>query len=188
MLQFTKMARKIIHACVLGCMLRSHARNENEIQTSRRCGSAGKIEKLSFLIPVNPKHAWKSWNLAWCHDMTPTCYGNFLAELGKLWCKFLANWSFPQEGSWFRDGTWHLRVRNDIRTLPSPALIFLHSQIRPNRSIMLNLELFRVRLAFLYINWVSPHLRCIIQIWTTSTCSSAPKLVEKSHVCLLVNL
>ena len=25
---------------------------------------------------------------------------------------------------------------------------------------------------------------CIIQILNTSTCSSAPKLVEKSHVCL----
>ncbi len=52
----------------------------------------------------------------------------------------------------------------------------------------LNLELFRVRLAFLCINWVSGHLMCIIQIWTTSTCSSAPKFVEKSHVCLWVNL
>ena len=29
-------------------------------------------------------------------------------------------------------------MRNDIRTLPSPALIFLHRQIRPNRSIVLN--------------------------------------------------
>ena len=29
----------------------------NEIQTSGRRGSAGKIEKLGFLIPVIPKHA-----------------------------------------------------------------------------------------------------------------------------------
>jgi hypothetical protein len=28
---------------------------------------------------------------------------------------------------------------------------------------------------------------CIIQILNTSTCSSAPKLVEKSHVCPRVN-
>ena len=27
------------------------------------------------------------------------------------------------------------------------------------------------------------HFMCIIQILTTSTCSNAPKLVEKSHVC-----
>ena len=62
----------------------------------------------------------------------------FLAELGQALVKLLANRSFPQEGSWFREGTCHHRVRNDIRTVPSPALIFLHMQIRPNRSIMLN--------------------------------------------------
>ena len=37
--------------------IHSHARNGNEIQTSGRRGSAEKIEKLGFLIPVNPKHA-----------------------------------------------------------------------------------------------------------------------------------
>ena len=65
----------------------------------------------------------------------------FLAELGQAWCNLLANRSFPQEGSWFREGTCHLRVRNDIRTLPSPALMFLHSQIKPNRSTVLNFEI-----------------------------------------------
>ena len=29
-------------------------------------------------------------------------------------------------------------MRNEIRIVPSPALIFLHRQIRPNRSIVLN--------------------------------------------------
>ena len=36
---------------------RSHAKKENKIQTSGHRGSAGKIEKLDFLIPVIPKHA-----------------------------------------------------------------------------------------------------------------------------------
>ena len=40
---------------------------------------------------------------------------------------------------------------------------------------------------YLHINWVFGHLMCIIQIWTTSTCSRAPKLVEKSHLCPRVN-
>ena len=71
------------HMCVLGWISRSHARNGNEIQTSGRRGSAGKIEKVGFLIPVNPKHSWKSWNLAWCHDMTPTCCGNFSVRFAK---------------------------------------------------------------------------------------------------------
>ena len=127
------------HMCVLRWIFGSHARHGSEIQTSGRRGSAGKIEKLKFLIPVIPKHAWKSWNLAWCHDMAPTCCGNFFwPNWDKLWCKLLANRSFPQEGSWFREGTCHLRVRNEIRTLHSHVLIFLDWQIRPNRSIVLN--------------------------------------------------
>ena len=64
------------HMCVLGRISRSHARNGNEIQTSGRRGSAGKIEKLGFLIPAIPKHSWKSWKLTWCHVMAPTCCGN----------------------------------------------------------------------------------------------------------------
>ena len=71
------------HMCVLGWISRSHARDWSEIQTSGRHGSAGKIENFGFLIPVNPKHAWKSWNLAWCHDMAPTCCGNFSVRFAK---------------------------------------------------------------------------------------------------------
>jgi hypothetical protein len=43
------------HICVLGCMLRSHARNGNEFQTPRHCGSAANVEILGFEILVNPK-------------------------------------------------------------------------------------------------------------------------------------
>ena len=71
------------HMCVLGWISRSYARDGNEIQTFGCRRSVGKIEKLGFLIPVNPKHAWKSWNLAWCHDMAPTCCGNFSVRFAK---------------------------------------------------------------------------------------------------------
>ena len=76
----------------------------------------------------------------WCGVMTWHKHAAviFLAELGQVLVLVFANPSFPQEGSWFREGTFHLRVRNDIRTLPSPTLFFLHSQIRPNRSTVLN--------------------------------------------------
>ena len=47
----------------LGEFLGSNARNGNEIQTSGRRGSAGKIEKLGFLIPVNPKTRLKIMKL-----------------------------------------------------------------------------------------------------------------------------
>ena len=42
---------------------------------------------------------------------------------------------------------------------------------------------FGVRLDILCINWVFKAFMCIIQIWTTCTCSSAYKLVEKSNLC-----
>ena len=88
--------------CVLGWISRSYARDGHEIQTSGRHGSAGKIEKLGLLIPVNPKHAWKSWNLAWRHDMAPTCCRNFSLRFVKAhtlttksfwnkWCH-VTNW------------------------------------------------------------------------------------------------
>ena len=95
------------HMCVFGWIYRSHARNGNEIQTSGRRGSVEMIEKLGFLIPVNPKHGWKSWNLAWCHDMAPTCCSNFFwPNWDKLWCKLLANQSFPQEDSRNQEPSW----------------------------------------------------------------------------------
>ena len=40
---------------------------------------------------------------------------------------------------------------------------------------------------FLYINLVSRHFMCIIQISNTCTCSSAYKFVEKSNMCPLVH-
>ena len=80
-LQFTKVVWKI--TCVLGWIYRSHARDGSEIQTSGCRSSVGKIEKLGFLIPVIPKHALKSWNLAWSHDMAPTCCGNFYVLFAK---------------------------------------------------------------------------------------------------------
>ena len=70
------------HMCVLGWISRSHARDGIAIQTSGRGGYARKIEKVGFLIPVIPKHAWKSWNLAWCHDMAPSCRGNIFGRIG----------------------------------------------------------------------------------------------------------
>ena len=100
------------HMCVLGWISRSHARNGNQIQTSWRRDSAENIEKLGFKIHVNPKLAWKWWNLAWCHVMTLTCCVKKITIWNKFWYKLLANRSFSQEGSWFWEGTCHLCVHN----------------------------------------------------------------------------
>ena len=146
------------HMCILGWISRSHARDGTEIQTSGRHGSTGKIEKLGFLIPVILKHAWKSWNLAWCHDMAPTCCGIFFSWIGTSFGVSFCKSELPSRRLVVPVGTCHLRVWNDIRTLPSPALFFLHSQIRPNRGTVLNFgiipgsfDLFYTLIEFLVI-------------------------------------
>ena len=82
MLQFTKMARKIIHARVLGCMFRSHARNGNELQPDQRLGSSSNIWNLGFYIPVNPKLTCKSSKVAWCHVIAHICRGKNIVQFG----------------------------------------------------------------------------------------------------------
>ena len=126
------------HMCVLRWISRSHARNGNEIQTFGLRGSTGEIEKLRFLIPVNLKHAWKSWNLAWCHDMAPTCCCNFFGQIGTSF-----GTSFLQTRASLK------KARGSERERVTPVCettyihcrhppYFLHSQIRPNRSTVLN--------------------------------------------------
>ena len=50
---------------------------------------------------------------------------------------------------------------------------------------MFNLGIFRGSFGlFNTLTGFSRHFMCIIQIWTTSTCSNGPKLVE-NHMCVL---
>ena len=49
-----KLVEKFKYVSLVAFLIRSHARNGNEIQTSGRRGSAGNIKKLGFLILVNP--------------------------------------------------------------------------------------------------------------------------------------
>ena len=171
--------------CVLGWISWSHARNGNEIQTSGQRGSADNIEILCFKILVNPKHAWKSWNLAWCHVMILPCCGK---KIGQIETNF--GLSFLQTGASVKKarGSKREHVTFECKTIYAAPLEFLYRG---------NIELHECPVKFwdysgfvwpfLYINWVSGHLMCIIQIWTTSTCSRASKLTKKSHVCPRVN-
>ena len=40
------------------------------------------IEKPGFKTTVNPKLSSKSWNLAWCYVIAPTCCGKNLVQFG----------------------------------------------------------------------------------------------------------
>ena len=171
--------------CVLGWISSSHANNVNEIQTAGHRGSAEKIEKLGFLIPVNRKHIWKSWNLAWCHDMAPTCYDNFFGRIGTSF-----GVSFLQTGASIKKarGSERERVSFLCETIYAASpWFYLQRQHRLYECPIKFWNYSGFVWTFLYINWVIGHLMCIIQIWTASTCSGAPKLVEKSHVCPWVN-
>ena len=68
--------------CVLGCMLRSHARNGNEFQTPCHRHSAANIEILGFYILVNPKLIWNSWNLACYYGAASTWCGKIIVPFG----------------------------------------------------------------------------------------------------------
>jgi len=69
-----KMGWKIIYASLDVCV-RSHARHENEFQTSKHVGSTTNIEKLGFQILVNPKLrqkfmklgmvSWQGTHMSW---------------------------------------------------------------------------------------------------------------------------
>ena len=128
------------HMCVLGWISRSHAGYWSEIKTSRRRGSDGKIEKIGFLIPGIPKQAWKSWNLAWSHDMAPTCCGNFFGWIGtSIGVIFLQTGASLKKARGYKsERVTSVCETTYVHILPSSALICLHRLIRPNRSIVLN--------------------------------------------------
>ena len=57
--------------------------------------------------------------------------------------------------------------------------------IENNRSVVSIFGIFRGSFGLFYtLTGFSRHIMCVIQIWTTSTCSNAPKLVE-NHMSVL---
>ena len=86
-----------IQICVLGCMLRSHARNGNECQTPCHRHSVANIEINGFKILVNTKLIGNSLNLACYHGAASTCRGKKLSHLGRFGYKLLTNQSFSQQ-------------------------------------------------------------------------------------------
>ena len=129
----------------------------------------------------------KSWNLAWCHVMVVPSRGK---KIGRIGTNF--GISFLRIGASLKKarGSRRERVTFECETIyaaPSPLEFINKGNIELHECPVKFWNYSRSVWPFLYINWVSGHLMCIIQIWTTSTCSRAPKLVEKSHVCPHVN-
>ena len=118
--------------------------------------------------------SWSNINMSW-YKFCP------------IWDRFgymlLTNWSFSQQAWWFSVGNvpplWTKRY-----PLPLIAFkFFSRVNIEQQKCCVTFLWFFGFVWTFLCINWVFNAFMCIIQIWTTCTCSSAYKLVEKSNMC-----
>ena len=131
------------------------------------------IEMPGFQILVNPKLVWNSWNLACYHGAASTCHGNFLPIWGRFGYMLLTNQSFSQQAWWFSVGNV---PPLGTKQYPLPLIafnFFSRVNIEQQECCENFCDFSGFVWIFLCINWVFNAFMCIIQIWTTCTCSSA---------------
>ena len=135
------------------------------------------VEIPSFYILVNPKLVWNSWNLAFHHGAASTCRGNFFAHLRQVWVYASHNNhdGFGRERPTFGDET--------ISIASYCFQIFSRVNIEQQECCVNFQDFSGFIWTFLCIIWVFNAFMCIIQIWTTCTCSNAYKLVKNSNMC-----
>ena len=145
-------------------MLIFHARNGDEIRTPQHRGSPANVNVLPFVNLVNQKFIRNSWNLAFYNGEASTCCGkNFVpfgAGLGICFAQtrastiYVASYCFQKNSS---------------------------VNIEQQKCCVLLCDFSGFVWTFYALTEFSMHFMCIIQIWTTCTCSIAYKLVEKSQ-------
>ena len=168
-------------------MLRSHARYGNEFQTPGHRWLPAKHWDAWFLNSSKSKTRLKFMKLgmlSWSGINMP--WQKICPIWGRFGYKLLTNQSFSQQAWWFRYGTCHLWGRNDIRCLLF-LLKFSTVTIEQKEYCVYFWNFSGFVWTFLCINWVFDAFMCIIQIWTTCTCSNAYKLVGKSNLCPCVH-
>ena len=136
-----------------------------------------------FLNSSNPKLVWNSWNLACYHGAASTCCGKFFvpfgAGLGICFSQTRASHNNP-------DGFGRECPTFGDETISIASYCFQkisRVNIEQQECCVNFWDFLGFVWTFLCINWVFNAFMCIIQIWTTCTCSSAYKLVEKSNIC-----
>ena len=169
--------------CVLGWISRSHARDGNEFQTPGHCWLPAKHWDTWFLNSRKPKTrlkfmkvgmlSWSGINMSW-YKVCPIW--------GKFGYMLLTNRSFSLHAWWFLVGNipplWTKRY-----PLPLIAFKFFSCVNIEQQECCVNFcDFSGFILTFLCISWVFNAFMCIIQIWTTCTCSRAYKSVEKSNL------
>ena len=169
--------------CVLGWISRSHARDGNEIQTPGQFWLPAKHWDAWFLSSSKSKTRLKFMNLACYHGAASTCRGTDFVPFGAGWVyashkpKLLTTsmMVFGRERPTFGDET--------ISIASYCFLKISRVNIEQQECCVIFCDFLGFVWTFLCINWVFNAFMCIIQIWTTCTCSSAYKLVEKSNLC-----
>ena len=172
-----------IQICVLGCMLRSHARNGNECQTPCHRHSAANIEIPGFQILVNPKLVWNSWNLARYHGEAWHCRGKKFVPFG---AGLGISFSQTRASHDKRDGFGRERATFGDETISVASYCFQKNSrvnIEQQECCVIFCDFRGLFGHFYTLTGFPRHFMRIIQIWTTCTCSSAYKLVEKSNMC-----
>ena len=109
----------------------------------------------------------------------PKCWGNFFvpfgAGLGISFSQTIASHNKPD--GFVRERFMFLDEMISIAS--SPFQFFPSVNIEQQECCVNFWDFSRFVWTFLCINWVFNAFMCIIQIWTTCTCSNAYKLVEK---------
>ena len=169
-------------------MLRSHARNGNEFQTPGHRWLPAKHWDAWFLNSSKSKTRLKFMKLgmlSWSGINMP--WYKFCPIWGRFGYMLLTNQSFSQQAWWFS-------VRN-VRPfgtkqypLPLIALKFVSRVNIEQEECCVIFCVFSGSFGHFYaLTEFLMHFMCMIQIWTTCTCSNAYKLVEKSNLCPLVH-
>ena len=159
-------------------MLRSHARNGNEFQTPGHRWLPTKHWDAWFLNSSKSKTRLKFMKLgmlSWCGINMP--WYKFCPIWGRFGYKLLTTsmMVFGRERPTFGD---------EMISIASYCFQFFSRVNIEQQECCVNFCDFSGFVwTFLCIKWVFNAFMCIIQIWTTCTCSSAYKLVEKSNLC-----
>ena len=167
----------------LGCMLRSHARNGNEFKTPGHRCLPEKHSDAWFLNSSKSKTrlkfmklgmlSWSGINMLWEKKFP------FGAGLGISISQTRA--SHNKHDGFDRE---HPTFGDETISIASCCFQFFSSVNIEQQGCCVNFcDSVGVVWICLCVNWVFNAFKCIIQIWTTCTCSSAYKLVEKSNMC-----
>ena len=135
-----------------------------------------------FLNSSKSKTRLKFMKLGMYHGVASACRGNFFVPFGAgLGISFSQTRASDNKCDGF--GRERATFGDETISVSSYCFQIFSSQHRTTGVLCQFLGFSGFAWSFLYINWVFYAFMCIIQIWTTCTCSNAYKLVENSNLC-----